>query len=316
MGAGGYIGAVAGAAAGAYAGSEMDGPDGDGTMTLVGGVIGGSLGMVLGSGAVTPGEMVQAASDARVAETVAEGIQERNERQMELDRLRVAAERETADKKAAEQRAIAERNQAEQNRRIAAANAQQQRIADVNAQNNASAAEQERIAQANAQRAREEEQRRAAEAERTRRAEAERARQVEAERAREAERKRLAEQRAAQEAERMRPVEFKEGIVLCTAPTNSNSRSWRCEGPLQTTYAVLDTPQGNVSLGEACGSSRSIRDLGMTGGFRAFGCGFGIHPTARDYPGNNDVPARHGVYVQDRGVFMCPRSTLAYCRGR
>ena len=71
MNSGAYLGAIAGAAAGGYAGSEMD--DGSGTMTGVGAVIGGSLGMVLGSGAVTPGEMAQAAVDARVAETIAQG---------------------------------------------------------------------------------------------------------------------------------------------------------------------------------------------------------------------------------------------------
>jgi hypothetical protein len=70
MGAGGYLGLLGGAAAGGYAGSEMD--DGSGTMTMVGAVIGGSLGMVLGSGAVTPGEMVQAANEAGVAETIAQ----------------------------------------------------------------------------------------------------------------------------------------------------------------------------------------------------------------------------------------------------
>ena len=70
MGVGGYLGMAGGAVAGGYAGSQLD--DGSGTMTAVGAVIGGSMGMVLGSGAVTPGEMVQAASDARVVETISE----------------------------------------------------------------------------------------------------------------------------------------------------------------------------------------------------------------------------------------------------
>ncbi|QPQ55829.1 hypothetical protein IC614_04375 [Allosphingosinicella flava] len=70
MNTGGYLGMVGGAAAGGYAGSEMD--DGSGTMTVVGAVIGGSLGMVLGSGAVSPGEMAQAAVEADVVGTIAQ----------------------------------------------------------------------------------------------------------------------------------------------------------------------------------------------------------------------------------------------------
>lgn len=110
-------------------------------------------------------------------------------------------------------------------------------------------------------------------------------------------------------------VEFKEGVVLCQKRP-APSKEWRCPGPLQVTYANLDNlAKAMVSLGEACGSSKSIRDLGMVSGYRAFGCGFGIHPTARDYPGNNDVPAQLGVgYVPGRASFYCPRSKLAYCR--
>jgi hypothetical protein len=128
-----------------------------------------------------------------------------------------------------------------------------------------------------------------------------------------AEEQRLAEIKRKEE-ERNRPVEFKEGVVLCDRP-NPRSKEWRCRGPLQLTYGEIDRPSGNVALDQACGSGKSIRDLGMTGGFRAFGCGFGIHPTARDYPGNLDIPAMLGVYVSSRATFRCPRSRLAYCRG-
>lgn len=111
-------------------------------------------------------------------------------------------------------------------------------------------------------------------------------------------------------------VEFKEGVVLCQKRP-APSKEWRCPGPLQVTYANLDNlAKARVPLGQACGSDRSIRDLGMVSGYRAFGCGFGIHPTARDYPGNTDVPAMLGVgYVPGRASFYCPRSKLAYCRG-
>ena len=114
--------------------------------------------------------------------------------------------------------------------------------------------------------------------------------------------------------ERNRPIEFKEGIVLCEQP-GSGARNWRCHGPLQTTYGELDTQSGKVALAQACGTDQAIRDLGTTGSYRVFGCGFGIHPTAVDYPGNLDIPARLGVSVEGRSTFECPRSTLAYCRG-
>jgi conjugal transfer/entry exclusion protein len=110
-------------------------------------------------------------------------------------------------------------------------------------------------------------------------------------------------------------IAFREGVVLCQKRP-APSKEWRCPGPLQVTYANLDDlPRAMVSLGQACGSGKSIRDLGMVSGYRAFGCGFGIHPTARDYPGNTDVPAQLGVgYVPGRATFYCPRSKLAYCR--
>lgn len=110
-------------------------------------------------------------------------------------------------------------------------------------------------------------------------------------------------------------VAFKEGVVLCNQP-NPAVASFSCKGPLQNVSTRLDVPEATVALGQACGSDRSIRDLGMVKGFRAFGCGFGIHPTARDYPGNTDVPAQLGVdFVPGRGAYFCPKSKLAYCRG-
>lgn len=109
-------------------------------------------------------------------------------------------------------------------------------------------------------------------------------------------------------------VEFKEGVVLCQQPSPS-SRSFNCQGPLQNISTPLDEARTQIALGQACGSDRSIRDLGMVKGYRAFGCGFGIHPTARDYPGNADVPARLGIdFIPGRGSYFCPKSKLAYCR--
>lgn len=111
-----------------------------------------------------------------------------------------------------------------------------------------------------------------------------------------------------------KPVEFKEGVVLCQQPSPS-SKSFNCQGPLQNVSTPLDEARAQTALGQACGSDRSIRDLGMVKGYRAFGCGFGIHPTARDYPGNADVPARLGIdFIPGRGKYFCPKSKLAYCR--
>lgn len=110
-------------------------------------------------------------------------------------------------------------------------------------------------------------------------------------------------------------VEFKEGVVLCRQQSAS-SRSFSCQGPLQNVSTPLDDARTQAALGQACGSDRSIRDLGMVKGYRAFGCGFGIHPTAKDYPGNRDVPARLGIdFIPGRGAYFCPKTKLAYCRG-
>jgi hypothetical protein len=211
----------------------------------------------------------------------------------------------------------------EQSRRVAEANARQEAIArqyeaqrsanDVQRGQQASAeaerraAEQRRQAQAQAE-AEADERRAAAEAERQKR---EALAEAEAERRRQAEQARLAELRRKEEEAR-RPVAFKEGVVVCE---KKRDNYYRCEGPLQITYSDLVTPAGLTSLREACGGGTS-RDLGMSGGFRVFGCGFGIHPTIRDYPGNRDVPAEYGLYISGRGTFYCPRSTTAYCRGK
>lgn len=110
-------------------------------------------------------------------------------------------------------------------------------------------------------------------------------------------------------------VTFREGVVLCRqlSPT---AKSFSCQGPLQNVSTPLDSPGMQTALGQACGSGLSIRDLGMVAGYRAFGCGFGIHPTARDYPGNTDVPAKLGIEtIPGRASYICAKSKLAYCRG-
>ena len=114
------------------------------------------------------------------------------------------------------------------------------------------------------------------------------------------------------EAARTRPVEWIEGVVLCEP--RANSKQWRCMGPLQTNVLELDAPNTFAQLALACGGDSGIREIGPTGGYRAYGCGFGIHPTASNYPGNRDVPKDLGVFVSDRRVFRCPPTKDAYCR--
>lgn len=114
------------------------------------------------------------------------------------------------------------------------------------------------------------------------------------------------------EAARTRPVEWIEGVVLCEP--RANSKQWRCMGPLQTNVLELDAPNTLAQLALACGGDSGIREIGSTGGYRAYGCGFGIHPTASNYPGNRDVPRDLGVFVSDRRVFRCPPTRDAYCR--
>lgn len=247
---------------------------------------------------------------------IPQAIAEVNQQKAQLQTLRIAAEQETAMRRAAEAAAAAEK--AEQARLARAAvspsnsrgtgrgpapggsgggaqlAAQRQAQAKADAQAKASA---DALAQTKAQA----DQRRADAA----RQEAER-KKVEAQR--------LAEkQRKAEEAERL--IEYREGVVLCE---QKSAKSWRCDGPLQVTYGDLGGASGPGAISSACGGG-SPRKLGMAAGYMAYGCGFGIHPSAdmRSYPGNRDVQAALGVgHIPGQGFYRCKRSVLAYCRGQ
>lgn len=125
---------------------------------------------------------------------------------------------------------------------------------------------------------------------------------------------RAREEQARRDAEvaRTRPVEWMEGVVLCEP--RANSKQWRCVGPLQTNVLELDASSTFTQLALACGGDSGIREIGPAGRYRAYGCGFGIHPTASNYPGNRDVPKDFGVFVSDRRLFHCPPTKDAYCR--
>ncbi len=259
------------------------------------------------------------------------------QQQAEADRQRLQRERERA-AEALRQRAAAEERQRaadmerarqlqaqqdfERQQRAQQQTRQQTRQQQQETQRNAGA---QQLAQQQQQRRVEETRRReAAEAERKRQqeADAERRRREEAAQRQRADEAMLARSRQLEEAlrrqeeeARNRPVAYREGITLCAPPQNGG-KAWLCKGPLQNVSGVLDTQSGNVAVRQACGGN-NVRDLGMVAGYRAYGCGFGIHPTDRDAP-NRDIPASLGVnHIPDRNTFYCnPTQVFVYCKGR
>lgn len=124
-------------------------------------------------------------------------------------------------------------------------------------------------------------------------------------------------------ADRERKIDWREAIVVCTLnPSDGQSRfgNWRCDGPLQMTYAKLDAAgpalnkQSLVALSQACGGrEESLRDLGVVGSARLYGCSFGLHPKSRDGL-HRDQAIRHGIgFVPGRATYRCP-SYVSYCR--
>lgn len=271
------------------------------------------------------------------------------QQQAEADRQRMQRERERAAEALRQRTAAEERQRAEASRQRAAdmervrqLQAQQdferqQRAQQKSqqptqqpqqgAQRNAGAqkvAQQTTQQQQQQRRAEETRRREAAEAERKRQqdADAERRRREEAAQRQRADEAMLARSKQLEEAlkrqeeeARNRPVAYREGITLCAPPQNGG-KAWLCKGPLQNVSGVLGTQSGTVAVRQACGGN-NIRDLGMVAGYRAYGCGFGIHPTDRDAP-NRDVPASLGVnHVPGRGTFYCnPTQVFVYCKGR
>lgn len=261
-----------------------------------------------------------------VVDDYVEQTRRRSEQTLENAR-RIAAERARAERAEKERQYQADWQHARQ------VLAQQEQVRQARAGTSQAEAEtarkQQSVAQATQQqqqqrRAEENRRREAAEAERKRQqeAEAERRRREEtaqrerAEQAALARSKQLEEALKRQEEEaRNRPVAYREGITLCEPPKNGG-KAWLCRGPLQNVSGVLDTQSGNVAVRQACGGN-NVRDLGMVAGYRAYGCGFGIHPTDRDSP-NRDIPASLGVnHIPDRNTFYCnPTQVFVYCKGR
>lgn len=326
------------------------------TLGFIGGVLGGvgvalasegtatqdqiSTAIALGSNVLGPGSGIANAASRDYEAVLARQAQERQQLVELVARLNDPNDPVTRDFKAADDRrreayrATTARLRAEQDQadRDAAAEAQAyeaRRDAEF-----ATAAVQRR----NAEAAAETSARQQRQAEADRRAAQARATQEQAERARQetirrqseqqaaddrAAREREAEQRAAAErrdreaaeAERRRPVAWPEAVAFCQLRPNSRTE-FRCDGPLQATYGTPGTPSYTVAVRQACGSD-TVRELGTTNGYTAWGCGFGIRVNAQNRFGAFTDPAtRLGIgYVPGRIIFRCPPSTNT-CRTR
>lgn len=138
-------------------------------------------------------------------------------------------------------------------------------------------------------------------------------RRAQAEREAETRRQDQQRQRDAAEAERTRVIDFKEAVALCElSGAQAQFGNWRCQGPSQMNYINLS--QGNYGAAFAQIDCTNFRELPRAGAYRAFGCGYGLHPTN---PGaGRDVPAMLGVFVEGRITFRCPRNISGACRSR
>lgn len=123
--------------------------------------------------------------------------------------------------------------------------------------------------------------------------------------------------------DRDRAVEWKEAVVVCTfnqSDGQSKFGNWRCDGPLQFTYAKLGQEGGSATggaltaLSQACGGRpESVRDLGLVSGYRLFGCSFGLHPKASS-GFHLDAARKYGIeYVPGRASYRCP-AWKSFCR--
>jgi TPR repeat protein len=246
----------------------------------------------------------QAMADRHDEEQEQQRIAEENrKREAEMERVRqLHAQQEAVRQQRAEEQA---RQQSQQQQ------SEEQRKADEQARQQRKAEDDRRRASAEAERQRQQE----VEAERRRRDEV--AQRERADKALQERTRQLEETlRKQQEDARNRPVAYREGITLCSPPTNGG-RAWLCQGPLQNMSGDLEGQSGMVAVRQACGGG-NIRSLGNVAGYRAFGCGYGIHPNPGDYPSNRDIPARLGVgHVPGRRTFYCnPTQVHAHCRER
>lgn len=234
--------------------------------------------------------------------------------QNELNRLAIAAAEETRQREASAAAAVRAREN-ERARAVAEAQFAQSR------ENDARRAASDQQAQARAEEARasrETARQREADAQARQADDARREREAQAGREAEAraaaiEQRRLAaeRERAARLAEQNALVDFPESVTLCErSGEQARFGNWRCTGSLQWTYVNFERDNWEAQLHQTCGGNAPMRDLGVAGLYRAFGCGFGI-PRG----GDADIPARFGVFVGDRALYRCPR-TASNCGQR
>lgn len=108
-------------------------------------------------------------------------------------------------------------------------------------------------------------------------------------------------------------IDFREAVVLCElSGPQAQYGNWRCEGPSQMSYVNLS--QGNYDASFAQIDCTNFRELPRAGTYRAFGCGYGIHPTN---PGaGRNVPEMLGVFVDGRRTYRCLPNISGVCRSQ
>lgn len=119
-------------------------------------------------------------------------------------------------------------------------------------------------------------------------------------------------------------ADWREAVAVCelnAQDPQSKFGNWRCEGPLQFTYAKLGNGgqsdlKAMASVSDACGGKvESVRDLAMVGGYRVFGCSFGLHPKSEQRLAADKAVKFGLAYIPGRIIYRCP-TYVSYCRTR
>lgn len=90
-----------------------------------------------------------------------------------------------------------------------------------------------------------------------------------------------------------------EAVTLCElSGPQAQYGNWRCTGALQMNYVNFDKPNWRNELSATCSSN--MREIGTSGPYKVFGCGYPLHPTD-----TADIAKRFGVFVE-RMTWKCP----------
>ena len=91
-----------------------------------------------------------------------------------------------------------------------------------------------------------------------------------------------------------------EAVTLCEkSGAQAQFGNWRCTGALQMNYINFDKPSWRSDLALTC-NGPTMREIGVYGVYRVFGCGYPLHPSSTE-----DVAKRFGVFVE-RMTWKCP----------